>query len=71
MKNEKIFEDIAKEGELSYQVAERFAKESTKEQFASKILEIIHSKSSDFEVINEIAFLCKSLEQGEEKNEQD
>ena len=40
-KMKSYFRDYAKEGELSYQVAQRFAKESTKEDFAKKIIEIM------------------------------
>ena len=53
--------DYAKEGELSYQVAQRFAKESTKKDFAKKIIEIIESNSTDWETINMIAYLCKEV----------
>jgi hypothetical protein len=53
--------DYAKEGELSYQVAQRFAKESTKEDFAKKIIEIIESNSTNWETINMIAYLCKNV----------
>jgi len=55
------FRDYAKEGELSYQVAQRFAKESTKKDFAKKIIEIIESNSTDWETINMIAYLCKNV----------
>lgn len=55
------FRDYAKEGELSYQVAKRFAKESTKEDFAKKIIEIIKSDSTDWETISMIAYLCENI----------
>ena len=57
----KYFKDYAKEGELSYQVAQRFAKESTKEDFAKKIIEIIEGDNTDWETINMIAYLCKNV----------
>lgn len=55
------FKDYAKENELSYQVAKRFAKESTKEDFAKKIIEIIKSNSTDWETISMIAYLCENV----------
>jgi hypothetical protein len=55
------FKGYAKEGELTHRVAERFAKESTKEDFAKKILEIIEGNNTDWETINMIAYLCKSV----------
>jgi hypothetical protein len=57
----RYFSDYAKEGELSYQVAKRFAKESTKEDFAKKIIEIIEGSNTDWETINMIAYLCKNI----------
>ena len=50
-----------KENELYCDVAKRFAKNSTKEQFAQKILKIIESEMSDFEVISDISNLCKNI----------
>lgn len=57
----KYFRGYAKEKELSYQVAQRFAKESTKEDFAKKIIEIIEGNNTDWETINMIAYLCKNV----------
>ena len=57
----RFFKDYAKEAELSYQVAQRFAKESTKEELAKKIIEIIESDNTDWETINMIAYLCKNI----------
>lgn len=62
------FKGYAKEGELAHQVAERFAKESTKEDFAKKILEIIEGNNTEWETISMVAYLCNSVI-GEEKNE--
>lgn len=58
------FRNYAKEGELSYQVAKRFAKESTKEDLAKKIIEIIEGNNTDWETINMIAYLCKNVKGG-------
>lgn len=56
------FKGYAKEGELAHQVAERFAKECTKEELAKKILEIIEGNNTDWETINMVAFLCQSVD---------
>jgi len=50
-----------KEGELSYQAIERFAKTCSKKELAKKIGEIITSNWTDWEVISEIDFLCKAV----------
>ena len=55
------FKGYVKEGELAHQVAERFAKECTKEELAKKILEIIEDTNTDWERVNMIAYLCKSV----------
>lgn len=38
-----------------------FANNSTKEEFANKILEIIEDKTTDFEKLNDISFLCRKV----------
>lgn len=57
----RYFKGYIKEGELSYQVAKRFAKESTKEDFAKKIIEIIKGNNTDWETISMIAYLCENV----------
>lgn len=57
----RYFEGYVKEGELTYQVAQRFAKESTKEELAKKIMEIIKGNNTDWETISMIAYLCEHV----------
>lgn len=52
------YDGFRKGAEFGYN---RFVKESTKEDLAKKILEIIESNNTDWETINMVACLCKSV----------
>lgn len=55
----KLFPEM--ENEKSYIVLERFVNNSTKEEFADKILEICQENWTDFEKLTDISAMCEIL----------